>query len=93
MPFECWSHVPVLEADRQLLRTLLFLGYAHLPWLTDEERAAIDRLASSGLVTIEFAKARLTERGYRLAFAEPWYVGGGVAFYWYQRATSGLRPV
>lgn len=93
MPFESWSHIVVLEADRRLLRTLLFSGYAQLHWLRDEEREGVDRLASSGLVTIEYAKARVTERGYRLAFVEPWYVGGGVSFYWYERVTSDLRPV
>lgn len=72
-----------------MVRTLLFSRCVHLPWLSEEQRTTVDRLAGSGLVSLENSQGRLTERGYRLAFAEPWYAGGrsGVLLV----RTDGLR--
>ncbi|WP_255378448.1 hypothetical protein [Planctomyces sp. SH-PL14] len=44
-------------------------------------------------MSLENSQGRLTERGYRLAFAEPWYAGGGVAFFWCEQMVFEPRPV
>lgn len=85
MYLERWSHILVLEADLPILQALLFSRRLYLPWLSDEQRAMVERLAGSGLLTVDNQQVRLSERGYRVAFAEPWYVGGGVAFFWHEQ--------
>ncbi|AMV21743.1 hypothetical protein VT03_27830 [Planctomyces sp. SH-PL14] len=76
-----------------MVRTLLFSRCVHLRRLSEEQRTTVDRLAGSGLVSLENSQGRLTERGYRLAFAEPWYAGGGVAFFWCEQMVFEPRPV
>ncbi|AMV21811.1 hypothetical protein [Planctomyces sp. SH-PL14] len=92
MSVEFWSHVLVLESDLPMLRMLLCSPRVHMPWLSDEQRSMVSRLADAGLAKIEYSRASLSERGYRFSFAHPWYVGGGVAFFWHEDLATASIP-